>query len=678
MPLEVFNEIVIHLLPIDLLSLTRSNKFFRKILMFRTSQPLWKAALENIPHLPPCPVHLSEPQYSALLFSKTCSNCGTRVLRRMDPYLHVRLCNTCRDANIMDMELSSKLLQFLPRSDWPPKVIKHTPDGRVYVLKDDFYNLNAPIGLPEPEFIQWQKDMVADIYQRQLHSGELELFLDMSDKEREMEIETLKIQRLYQIEGRLFEAGWARRDTLCSQDKSSEWQRLVEQPKPLTDRIWKNLYPKLVPLLQLNRARNERADMEKRRRERIEKLQGLVSNVRKSLPLLTHVTPKPSLDDSGPAAASTSVAPALDETLVESDYEEFKVELPFPSTAEIITWPTIKDIIDNETSLEDVETQFGTIKDDFDRKVVEWRDKIEQDLLEIWNDHQKDEDGTQPSTGKGKRTVASRPTTISARRSKGRDTTTADNPETHPIELNLPKFITTFTLPDGSTTAYLSDLSESLQLLLRADTMFKGIVFNRTYPAIVPPASPLAMIIGGPESLMHGERWDPSKVKRDDEASAVAKELLARVGRSGATSVEMKALGGNFRCGRCERILPERWEDLAQEKIKAEPKRGFIFNNTHDLDPGNPKPFAHFMTPQAASEYMIEQSAHDMIMMACMKCEEIGIQARYLFALGLAESPIMEHLCNVHDVVQGVPGLHFRQWEHDVQFFDPFNSDSEE
>lgn len=97
LPPELFSEIAIHLFPADLLSLARSNKFFRKMFMSRTSERFWKQALINAPHIPACPKELSEPQYVSLLFSKTCSSCGERVLRRMDPYLYVRLCTTCRD-----------------------------------------------------------------------------------------------------------------------------------------------------------------------------------------------------------------------------------------------------------------------------------------------------------------------------------------------------------------------------------------------------------------------------------------------------------------------------------------------------------------------------------------------------------------------------------------------------
>ncbi|KAG9084422.1 hypothetical protein FRC07_013646, partial [Ceratobasidium sp. 392] len=61
LPAEVFSEIAKHLMPADLLSLAQSNKFFREMLMSRTSQPLWKATIRNVPGMPECPSGVSEP-----------------------------------------------------------------------------------------------------------------------------------------------------------------------------------------------------------------------------------------------------------------------------------------------------------------------------------------------------------------------------------------------------------------------------------------------------------------------------------------------------------------------------------------------------------------------------------------------------------------------------------------
>ncbi|ELU41075.1 hypothetical protein AG1IA_04895 [Rhizoctonia solani AG-1 IA] len=96
MPIDIFTEIAAHLLPIDIINLARSNKFFRSLLMHRTSIHIWNGAMKNIEGLPPCPPGMSEPRYLSLLFSKTCTKCGGPARGKMDPNLLVRLCGSCR------------------------------------------------------------------------------------------------------------------------------------------------------------------------------------------------------------------------------------------------------------------------------------------------------------------------------------------------------------------------------------------------------------------------------------------------------------------------------------------------------------------------------------------------------------------------------------------------------
>ncbi|CAE6422560.1 unnamed protein product [Rhizoctonia solani] len=692
MPPEVFNEIANHLLPMDLLSLARSNKFFRKVFMSRSSQHIWIRALGNLPDLPPCPPELNVPAYVSLIFSKTCSSCGARVLRRMDPYLYVRLCNSCRDEQLFEMSLFTPLCAFLPKSD----VINHPRPGFVYTLESEFQKIKAAAEKDQDEdaFTKWQEERIAEIERRQEHGDMLEEYLNLMEEEREMELDDLKQQRHNQIEARLLKEGWSLQDMASSPNNSAEWHKRTWQPKPITDRVWANLYPKLVPLLKSNRAYHDRVEKESRRRARIKKLRGLADSIRQALPPLVHLTLKPPEDNE---TTGSSAPPARASSVPE--YPDKNVDQPFPAMTELLTWPMIKNIVDDDTSPEDAETRFGEVRAEFDQAVVEWREKIEQDLVEIWHAGRDEdrEDQVESSTRKGKGKAVKQTAKTNTRGSRGRTAVASKStagPASHSVELVLPDFVATFTKPDGTTTTNLSDLSPNLQLLLRADTLFKSSQYSRdyAYPGIVPRAAPFCVILGGPDELMYGERWDAGLFKRDDETSAVAKELLALAGRSEASVAEMEALGGNFRCGGCNRTLTDTWYDLvrhyateqgrwrqAQEKIKAEPKAGFVFNNTHDLRPGNPRPFAHFMTPQAASDYTIENSTHDMPMMTCMRCEKMGIQARYFHTLHPnIGSSMIEHLHDVHGVTGPRIGFDFKHWEHDVQFLDPFESDEDD
>ncbi|KAF8597246.1 hypothetical protein BDV93DRAFT_453282 [Ceratobasidium sp. AG-I] len=73
MPLEIFTEIAYHIAPGDLLALVRCSKFFRNMLLRRSSILIWQRTAQNMPGLPPCPSGMCEPQYAALMFSKHCT-----------------------------------------------------------------------------------------------------------------------------------------------------------------------------------------------------------------------------------------------------------------------------------------------------------------------------------------------------------------------------------------------------------------------------------------------------------------------------------------------------------------------------------------------------------------------------------------------------------------------------
>lgn len=63
---------MIYLTSSDLLHLARTTKIFRAFLMNRSAKQIWRAARVNVPGLPDCPKHLSEPGYAHLAFDTFC------------------------------------------------------------------------------------------------------------------------------------------------------------------------------------------------------------------------------------------------------------------------------------------------------------------------------------------------------------------------------------------------------------------------------------------------------------------------------------------------------------------------------------------------------------------------------------------------------------------------------
>ncbi len=75
-PLTDLFQIFAHLAPYDLLKLARTTKAFRRLLLNKAFITVWKAALEGVPGLPPCPADMTEPEWSNLVFSPNCHVCG--------------------------------------------------------------------------------------------------------------------------------------------------------------------------------------------------------------------------------------------------------------------------------------------------------------------------------------------------------------------------------------------------------------------------------------------------------------------------------------------------------------------------------------------------------------------------------------------------------------------------
>ncbi|ESK90969.1 hypothetical protein Moror_16367 [Moniliophthora roreri MCA 2997] len=71
-PLDIVLEIFKHLLPLDILNLSRTSKELRAMLMSQSSVPIWRTARENVPELPPLPSDLNEAQYANLAFDSYC------------------------------------------------------------------------------------------------------------------------------------------------------------------------------------------------------------------------------------------------------------------------------------------------------------------------------------------------------------------------------------------------------------------------------------------------------------------------------------------------------------------------------------------------------------------------------------------------------------------------------
>ncbi|KAG9121934.1 hypothetical protein FRC07_001888 [Ceratobasidium sp. 392] len=671
-PPEVFNEIAIYLSPTDLLSLSRSIKFFRKILMSRSSRHVWQTALRNVPELPDCSPYVCEPQ-----------NVEAKLLVVWILTSSYGIAQSA-ETKIREFKEDHIFLDLIPHSGLigPPKT------GYCYVLRQDAdWLLDKSEG---DKYSEWYSVKKRQIRRRQRLGVLLFNFLEKAEQSRELELHDLKVQRREEIESRLLEGGWTKRDMTPARKNEVEWRKLVSQPKPITERVWMNLYPKLVILLQSNRASHEYKDRKMRQRDCINRLDKLVTEIRQALPPLVHVTLKrpPARNQGESSSAYTSVV--SDAFPPKDNYPDVKIDMPFPSMTEILAWPMIKAITGHDILPEELEQRLKKVRERFDQAVFKWRNEVEQGLVNIWQNGRAECEGvatnTVPPIIGGEGQAAERTGTRSSTgKSEDHESTAQSSTIEAPSESFLPRFSVAFTNPNGATTTNLSELSPNLQILLRADTMFKSPRAECTYPGIV---SQVTVTPGGNDEPMHGQQWDASEVTRDDEASAAAKVLLARFGRPEATAAEMKALGQRFQCGKCNRGPLDDWEQLmshygaerrnwktAQEKIEQDPDSSFIYNNTHDFGSGS----VWSLNPSAAADYMSADLARSMQMMTCKKCEQMDIPARYFHIAGMGvQSPIVRHLRDIHNVTEPELGLHFERWKHGFGFADSDELSSED
>ncbi|KAF9523114.1 hypothetical protein CPB83DRAFT_863488 [Crepidotus variabilis] len=148
LPLDILFEIFTHLMPIDVLHLTRTTKAFRTLLLHRSSTGLWKDCLARVPSVPPYPSDMSLPSLVSLAFDIHCQNCGTKNASKcVDFVLRVRLCGKCTKSELSSQKKYDKqdkqdaiILRAVPFSDfegWGEKFCsKATRDKFLLALSD--------------------------------------------------------------------------------------------------------------------------------------------------------------------------------------------------------------------------------------------------------------------------------------------------------------------------------------------------------------------------------------------------------------------------------------------------------------------------------------------------------------------------------------------------------------
>ncbi|KAK7030882.1 hypothetical protein VNI00_013992 [Paramarasmius palmivorus] len=262
-PMDVVIEIFKSLLPLDILHLARTCKFLRSMLMSKSSIPIWRAARENVPGLPPPPLDLNEAQYASLAFDPHChvcmrspcdnviwecrirchKSCESRVFYSMDEL--TKLKSWTKDVGVM----MRKMYHEIPRYDrkYIPSTIKALRIEYMEV-KDDPSSFEA-----------WRSTKVKAARDLASHSHRCRDWNINWTRARMDELGNLRRDRRIELTRRMTALGWEGKD--LGRDFADH--HLVDQPKPLTERSWNIIKPTLIEFLEEQKARRLAAERQR-------------------------------------------------------------------------------------------------------------------------------------------------------------------------------------------------------------------------------------------------------------------------------------------------------------------------------------------------------------------------------------------------------------------------------
>ncbi|KAB5588619.1 DEAD/DEAH-box helicase [Ceratobasidium theobromae] len=624
MPIDIFTEIASHLLPGDIISLARSNKNFRGLLMNRSSSHIWHSAMKNAKGLPPCPPDLSVPHYLALIFSKYCTMCGNPVRCRMDEILRVRLCVPCRQLSVVPLSglhvevislvnASSRIVPSRRRWGWEPHVLQS--EANEVTAQLEMLKQSGDDDETEAAISAWKEERIRILAARREQSQELIRFLDSIENDRELELRQMKNRHRLDVERRLLELGWEHGDmqfTFLSPLRR-EWYSLVEKAKVLTDRTWENLRPKLIPLLESNRDARLKKEQLSRQESRGNRLSKLLNKIKSDTPPMLQLEVLPPNNSPSTSTSSESTSSASHNGV-------------FPDLADALKWPVIKELYDEDTNADEMETRFEARKAEISKLIQEWKVNVEAHMANLLR--------------------------------KARE------PDTIEGEVIKP----TLVVAEGDADPFAS-ISDDVKLLLRADSLFHIPRPSMTGSSMTVAGTPLiydAVILSGYIHSYHNlsmtksvkQPLDLARFHVYTEAQDVARKLLESMGKPDACYLELRSVGQRFICGRCHDTEPKTWEEMVlhyieqarlwdriQNDLPLLTKNGITYNDIHDPTTHTDKPLVKYLSYVQLEEEVALSVGQ---VRACKLCSKTPVMQD----VRGPEAKIFTHLLDVHGIFE--------------------------
>ncbi|KAJ7352402.1 hypothetical protein DFH08DRAFT_934809 [Mycena albidolilacea] len=257
-PMDVVVEIFTLLDPTDPPNLARTTKEFRGILMTRSLAFVWKESRRHVEGLsirtlevfnrticlseglPDLPRDLSEPQYANLCFSRHCHECLASPVSIIFWSARKRLCKKCIKADFIigpsqhnstfRDEICLYMKNLVPSYQKPPRGPVPPRRGTVFFLN--------------PKYREWYEQKYKEMKEKDAHAKLCIAWAAARAADRKDKIDNVRQQRYDAIVERLTALGWGEEIPWDFYD-----DELVNQPRKLTDRIWKNIEAPLMALL---------------------------------------------------------------------------------------------------------------------------------------------------------------------------------------------------------------------------------------------------------------------------------------------------------------------------------------------------------------------------------------------------------------------------------------------
>ncbi|KAF9461968.1 hypothetical protein BDZ94DRAFT_1220801 [Collybia nuda] len=284
LPLDVLFEIFGHLLPQDILHLSRLTKEFRNLILAKSARPIWKDAFANIPELPMCPQEMSLPAWADLVFGSHCHSCFSSKTRNVDFILRVRLCAPCAKFCLIPAKqfetgrkMDKVILRCVPfTSKWSGRTGSFCMAKAKDAFKQQLHNrqhedINA--------FVQGKK---AEIKAREEHGKACKAWYDEAVKLKAAEVDKVRRKRKEAIIIKLIGMGFKSEVEYLKQLENPKCQDppvtmllLGDHPdvkisKPLTERMWNNMQGSMIDYmheLQQYRIKDDRHKVKQARKD---------------------------------------------------------------------------------------------------------------------------------------------------------------------------------------------------------------------------------------------------------------------------------------------------------------------------------------------------------------------------------------------------------------------------